>query len=180
MGVTYSFLRFVFNVLKTSNICIPPIHNCFSSVFKSLTIWGNVCLCTIDFKDLFIFFYFGYEFFFFLFFFGWMACIIIAPWKGISESPLQWKCGILTTGSPGSPPFLIFFINNIHLFLYHLFFFKNPLSSSELTWCLGEKISWPYMCEYTSELLGSIDLSVSPCVCNSVWFSSVFSIALAL
>ena len=41
----HSFLRFVFNVLKTSNICILPIHNCFSSVFKSLSIWGNVCLC---------------------------------------------------------------------------------------------------------------------------------------
>ena len=69
MGVKYSFLWLVFNVLKTSNICILPIHNCFSSVFKSLSIWGNVCLCIIDFKDFFIFFYLGYEFFFFFLFF---------------------------------------------------------------------------------------------------------------
>ena len=40
---------------------------------------------------------------FFCFCFFWplcKACGILVPWPGI-ESPLHWKCGVLTTGLPG-------------------------------------------------------------------------------
>ena len=30
-----------------------------------------------------------------------LACRILAPGQGIKPVPLQWKCGVLTTGSPG-------------------------------------------------------------------------------
>ena len=73
-------------------------------------LFSSFCLCIIDFKDFFIFSYFGYESFFFsLFFFGWTAYIIIVPWKGIKPTPLKWKCRILTTGLPGKSPLFNFF-----------------------------------------------------------------------
>ena len=30
-----------------------------------------------------------------------MTCGILVPWTGIEPMPLQWECGVLTTGLPG-------------------------------------------------------------------------------
>ena len=35
--------------------------------------------------------------------FGQAACRILIPQQGSNPSPLQWKCGVLTTGPQGSP-----------------------------------------------------------------------------
>ena len=29
------------------------------------------------------------------------ACRVLVPGKGLNPCPLQWKCGVLTTGLPG-------------------------------------------------------------------------------
>ena len=49
---------------------------------------------------------------FFFFFFCYSACGICFPSQGLKLHPLQWECGVVTTGLPGkswSVSFLFFF-----------------------------------------------------------------------
>ena len=78
--------------------------------------------------------YIYFVFIFFLFRQCRMACGILVPDQGWNPCPLQWKCGVLTTGLPGnSPP--IFFNLSMLLFLSHhfiLFLNSHYLSSQFL------------------------------------------------
>ena len=63
------------------------------------------------------------------------ACGILVPKPGLNLAPWQGKCGVLTTGPPGSPELLTLEREVWKLSLFQLFFFLNYVAAtSQFHW----------------------------------------------